>query len=312
MPSWQARMFSVVIRFLVRRQSWGDERTLTRRARRLFGAPPIYRSMVAWGIRCRRQRHGIIPGEWLLPEQPSPGVVLYVHGGGFVSCSAATHRPITAALARMTGHRVFSLDYRLAPEHRFPAALEDVLSAYRWLAETVAPEPIALAADSAGGNLVLGAARVICDQERYSSPRCIVAFSPWTDLAGTGRSATTNDGQDPMFHSANLAEFAEAYLGGAPATLPAASPVHASMTGLPPVLLHVGSSEILLDDSCRVHEALCAAGGRSELKVFERVPHCWQLLAPVLPEATASLAEAASFITVHLALQSGVPHPRSA
>jgi acetyl esterase/lipase len=307
MPSWQARMFSAVIRFLVRRQSWGDEWTLTRRARRLFGAPPIYRSMVAWGIRCRRQRNGIIQGEWLLPEQPSPGVILYVHGGGFVSCSPATHRPITAALARKTGHPVFSLDYRLAPEHRFPAALEDVLTAYQWLVETVAPQPIALAGDSAGGNLVLGAAGVIRDQGRYPSPRCVVGFSPWTDLAGTGSSARTNDGYDPMFHYANIGEFADAYLGAAPASAPAASPVHADMAGLPPVLLHVGSNELLLDDSCRVHQAICSAGGRCELRIFQRVPHCWQLFAPLLPEATTSLAEAASFITLHLSPQTGLP-----
>jgi acetyl esterase/lipase len=222
-----------------------------------------------------------------------------VHGGGFVSCSAATHRPITAALARLTSRRVFSLDYRLAPEHRFPAAPNDVLAAYEWLLTEAAGQRIAVAGDSAGGNLAIGLAIRIRDTER-PLPACVVGFSPWTDLAATGPSARHNDGRDAMFHYENLAEFAAVYLGDAAADRPDASPVFARLAGLPPLLLHAGSTEILLDDARRLDEAIHRAGGSSQLTVYEDVAHCWQMLVPLVPEASASLKSAASFITSHL------------
>jgi epsilon-lactone hydrolase len=299
MPSWQARLHNVGVRAIVRRRSWGDERSLTRRARLLFGAPPGYRSLAARGVRHLRVHGGPVRGEWLIPDHPSAGILLYVHGGGFVSCSAASHRPITAALARFTSRRVFSLDYRLAPEHRFPAAPDDVLGAYEWLMSEAPNERIALAGDSAGANLVIGLAVRLRDLRR-PSPACVVAFSPWTDLAASGASARQNDGHDVMFHYENLAEFAAVYLGDVAADRSDVSPVFASLAGLPPVLLHVGSTEILLDDARCVDEAIRHAGGSSQLTVFDDVAHCWQMLVPLLPEASASLKSAASFITSHL------------
>src|SRR5262245_54937403 len=125
MSSWQARAFSSAIRTLVRRPSWGSEKALAARARRLFGAPRPYGWLATAGLR-RESCRGDVRGEWLIPRDAMPGVVFYVHGGGFVSCSSATHRPITAALARFTRRRVFSADYRLAPEAKLPAALDDV------------------------------------------------------------------------------------------------------------------------------------------------------------------------------------------
>src|SRR5829696_4372265 len=122
MPSWQAALHNIAVRLLVRRRWWGNEAALTRRARLMFGAPPVYRSLATWGTRREAVKTARVRGEWLVPRTALPGAVLYLHGGGFVSCSAATHRPITAALARLTPRRVFSADYRLAPEHRFPAA----------------------------------------------------------------------------------------------------------------------------------------------------------------------------------------------
>ncbi len=235
-------------------------------------------------------------GEWLIPEAPLRGVLLYVHGGGFVSCSAATHRPITAALARFAKRRVFSVDYRLAPEYRFPAAMDDVCAAYEWLMQTLPPdEPVALVGDSAGGNLVLGLALRLRDR-RQRAPACVVAFSPWTDLAATGESARSNDGADAMFRYENLRDFAAVYLGGAPAVTPEASPLHDDMGGLPPVLLHVGSTEILLDDSRRVNDRIRNAGGSCRLQVYDDVAHCWQMLVPFVPEARMSLQGAAAFI----------------
>ena len=237
-----------------------------------------------------------VPGEWLIPRDAKPGIVFYAHGGGFVSCSASTHRPITAALARLTGRRVFSVDYRLAPEARLPAALDDVAAAYEHLTGLeAAAAGIALVGDSAGGNLALGLALRIRDSGR-EPPACVVGFSPWTDLAGKSPSIEANDGRDVMFHTENIRDFAAAALDSFPPDSPLVSPVGADLRGLPPVLLHVGSTELLLDDSRRVHERILSGNGRCTLRVFDDVPHCWQMLAPFVPEATASLREAATFI----------------
>ncbi|MBA3271398.1 MAG: alpha/beta hydrolase, partial [Acidobacteria bacterium] len=238
-----------------------------------------------------------VQGEWLIPDAPIPGVVFYVHGGGFVACSAATHRPITAALAHLTRCRVFSVEYRLAPEHRFPAAHDDVLAAYEWLLSTgTTSSGVALAGDSAGGNLVLALAVRLRDQS-LPAPACVVAFSPWSDLAGTGASVQSNDGRCAMFRSENIVDFAAATLGAAPPSAPAVSPVYADLHGLPSALLHVGSTELLLDDARRVHEGIRAAGGASRLEIYADVPHCWQMLVPFVPEARRSLRDAAAFIT---------------
>ena len=296
MGSWQARVADRAIRVIVRRRHWGDEQALARRARRVFGAPPPYARLAVVGVRCDRVSLDRVRGEWVVPRSPQPGVVLYLHGGGFVSCSAATHRPITAALARFTQRRVFAVDYRLAPESRLPAAHDDVFTAYQWLCDSGVPaSAIAIAGDSAGGNLALGLALRVRDRRR-SMPSCVVAFSPWTDLAGRGASVGANEGRCAMFYPENIRDFAVAALGAGRADLPEASPVLADLRDLPPVLLHVGSTELLLDDARRVHERIQASGGASELKIYADVPHGWQLLAPWIPEATDSLREAARFI----------------
>jgi epsilon-lactone hydrolase len=299
MPSWQARILSVAVRAVVRRRHWGNERELTRRARLVFGAPPVYRSLATYGVRRERVRTAQVRGEWLVPNAAGPGVVLYIHGGGFVACSVATHRPITAALARFARRRVFSAEYRLAPEHRWPAGAEDVRTAYEWLVGTgVPPAEIALAGDSAGGNLALALAVSLRDEGRRL-PACVIAFSPWADLAGRGASVRTNDGRCAMFRPENMADFAAAALGAVAADSPLASPVYADLHGLPPVLLHVGSTELLRDDARRVHERIRAAGGKSRLDIYDDVPHGWQMLVPLVPEATASLRAAADFLSEH-------------
>jgi len=311
MPSWQARIFSLAIRGVVRRRHWGREQALARRARFLFGAPAPIRWLATRGVRREQVSAASVRGEWLIPGAPLPGVVFYVHGGGFAACSTATHRPITSSLARFTRRRVFSVDYRLAPEHRFPAAHDDVLAAYEWLLTTGVPSSaVALAGESAGGNLVLSLGVRLRDQQ-LPAPACIVAFSPWTDLAGAGHSVRANDGRCAMFRPENIADFAAATLGGAePADSPAASPVYADLAELPPVLLHVGSTELLLDDARRVHDRIRATGGPSQLEIFDDVPHGWQMLAPLMPEATASLQAAATFIGQHIEGASALPDER--
>lgn len=286
---------------LIRRRSWGrDEQEVARRARRLFGSTPFYQWLRTRGVRLRRVETDEVRGEWLEADEGAAGVILYIHGGGYVSCSAATHRPITAALARLSRHRVFSLNYRLAPEHRYPAALDDAVAAYQWLlGQGAQPALISLAGDSAGGGLVLGTLLRV-RQMGLPLPACAVCFSPWTDLAGTGESSSLNDGLCDMFRPSNVTEFAGAYLGDASPLDSYASPVFADLKGLPPLLLQVGSTELLLDDSRRIHDKIQLAGGESRLEIYEEVFHCWQMLDGFLPEARAALRQAAAFIREHV------------
>jgi acetyl esterase/lipase len=311
MPSWQTRALSLAIRLMLRRRRWGrDERALARRARLLFGAPAPYawwrtRGLRVEPVRGGAMRGGAVRGEWIVPPNAAAGAVLYVHGGGFVSCSPATYRPVTASLARLTRRRVFAVDYRLAPEHRFPAALDDVAAAYRWLLDSGVPaSSVAVDGDSAGGGLVLALLQRLRD-EGAPLPACAVCVSPWADLAGNGATWTTNAERDAMFHPDNTAEFAAAYLGGASPLDPRASPVYGDFAGLPPLLLQVGSTEILLDDAARAHERALAAGVASRIEVLDDTPHGWHMLDGLVPEATATLRGGAAFMVEHLEVTNG-------
>ncbi len=280
----------------MRRATWGDERALVARARRVFGPPRPWRWLRARHVRISPLRDDRIRGEWIVADRSERGVVLYVHGGGYVACSATTHRPITAGLARRAHRRILALDYRLAPEHRFPAALDDTVAAYRWLLDQgVSPRSLVLAGDSAGGGLVL-ATLVRLRDEGMPLPSCAVCFSPWTDLAGTGTSLQLNDGRCAMFRPRNIPDFARAYLGPASPLNPYASPVYADLRGLPPLLLQVESTELLLDDARRVHDRVREVGGVSRLEVVDGVFHGWQMLDGLVPEATQALDQASAFM----------------
>lgn len=301
MISWQARCFNLCVRTLIRRRSWGDdEQAVARKSRRIFGASRLFQWFRTRGLRILPVDDAGVRGEWVIPVEPDQRVILYLHGGGYVSCSAATHRPITAALARLTRRRVFALDYPLAPEHRFPAALDSSVAAYRWLLEQkgLPASNISLAGDSAGGGLVLGTLLRARDAE-VPLPSCAVCFSPWTDLAGTGASVLSNDDRCQMFRTENIAEFAAAYLGNASPRDPYASPVFADLSGLPPLLLQVSSTEILLDDSRRVDAKVRGVGGSSKLEIYDDLFHCWQMLDGIVPEARTALRQAATFICHH-------------
>ncbi|HEX8634783.1 MAG TPA: alpha/beta hydrolase [Pyrinomonadaceae bacterium] len=306
-PSWQARCLGASLRWFVRRRRWGrDARALARRARLIFGAPRLYQRLRTRGLNVRLVNEGGVRGEWLEPRA-GEGVIFYLHGGGFVSCSAATQRPIAAALARLSGRRVFSLDYRLAPEHRYPAALDDAFAAYEWLLARGTPaSAICVAGDSAGGGLVLGCLLRVRDAG-LAPPACAVCFSPWTDLTGEAESVRANDGRCAMFRTENIKEFAAAYLpAGASPRDPYASPAHADdLRALPPLLLQVGSTEILLDDARGVHDKIRAAGGASRLEIYDDLPHGWQMLDGLVPEARAALRQAAAFIGEHLPGRAG-------
>jgi len=294
-------------RLLLRRRRWGrDERAVARRARRLFGSPFVYYWLRTRGLRVTPVGDENVRGEWLARADADESVVIYLHGGGYVSCSPRTHRPLTAALARLTRARVFALDYRVAPEHRFPAALDDAVACYRWLlGQGVPAGAVSVAGDSAGGGLVLGLLLRARD-EGLAPPACGVCFSPWTDLSGGGPSVRLNDGRCSMFRTENIAEFAAVYLGGASPLDPYASPAHADLKGLPPLLLQVGSTELLLDDTRLVHRKIQEAGGVSRLETYDDVVHGWHMLEGIVPESGSALRRAAAFIRKHVSDDSNV------
>jgi acetyl esterase/lipase len=224
--------------------------------------------------------------------------MLYLHGGGYFACSPQTHRSITGAYA-IRGLSVFTPDYRLAPEHPFPAALEDALAVYRAML-TRFPAGFALGGDSAGGGLAL-ALLLAAKAEGLPMPACAVLFSPWTDLAGTGASITTNLKRDSMLFAPRLAEAADIYLAGADPKNPLASPLYGELAGLPPMLIQVGRPEILLDDSTRLAARARAAGVPAELTIWENLPHVWQVSQIFLPESRQALDQAAAFAKARLA-----------
>ncbi|MFX1671269.1 alpha/beta hydrolase [Paraburkholderia sp. A2WS-5] len=235
-------------------------------------------------------------GEWLVREGGAPRTILYLHGGGYYFCSPKTHRAITFGLATRAEADLFSLDYRLAPEHPFPAALVDAVAAYRrLLADGARAQSLVIAGDSAGGGLALATLVALRDAGN-PLPAGAVLYSPWTDLAVTGASIRENDGRDPMFCGDVFARVAPLYLGETSATDPHASPLYADLHGLPPLFMLAGSTETLLDDTRRVAERAQAAGVSVECKIGRGLPHVWPIYAPFMPEARRALDETARFV----------------
>jgi epsilon-lactone hydrolase len=225
--------------------------------------------------------------------------VLYFHGGGYTIGSAKLYRDFTWRVAAAARASVLFFDYRLAPEYPFPAALDDAVSAYRWLANRIEPRRIAFMGDSAGGGLALATLHKLRD-DGFALPAAAVALSPWTDLALTGASLTANAAADPMLNVAILPTLADYYLAGADPTHPYASPLYGDASGMPPMLIHVGSDEILHDDAMRMAEKLRAAGREIEIEVWPRMPHAWHLYARLVPEGRAALAKIGSFLQARL------------
>jgi acetyl esterase/lipase len=238
---------------------------------------------------------GGVAGEWARPDAAAGHTLLYLHGGGYIACSPKTYRSLTGAYAKL-GFAVFTPDYRLAPEHPFPAAVEDAEAAWHGLvALGHAPETLTISGDSAGGGLAMALLLSLRDKGQ-ALPAAAALFSPWTDLAATGASVAANVARESMLWGPNLAAGATLYLGSADPTTPLASPLYGDIAGLPPLLIHVGNREILLDDSLRLAERARAAGVRVELRVWPVLPHVWQLL-PFVPEAGESMRLAAAFLT---------------
>ena len=233
---------------------------------------------------------GGVAAEWTSVRGASTDrTVVYFHGGAYCLGSIATHRGLVGNLARASGVRVASLEYRLAPEHPFPAAVDDAVSAYRaLLAAGASPTRVALAGDSAGGGLAAATLLALRDAGD-PLPACAVLLSPWLDLSCSSESMRTRVEQDPLIRPDPLRSLGEAYLCGAGARDPLASPVYGDLSGLPPLLVQVGTAETLLDDSTRFAERARASGVDVALEVWDDMIHVWHAFSPLLPEADRAI-----------------------
>ena len=294
--SWQNFVLSLMLRHRLKRRAVGppDPEAARRLAAAMTREPRV---PPGWRV---RDTATPLQGEWIEragnETVPDARTLLYLHGGGYYFCSPRTHRAITLGLARAAEARTFVPDYRLAPEHRFPAAVEDALAAYRGLIAAGIPAGrIVVGGDSAGGGLALALLLSLRDAGE-PLPAGAALFSPWTDLAATGESILANNRSDPMFHGAHIAEAARFYLGDTLPTEPLASPLYADLRGLPPLFIQASDSEVLLDDSTRFAEKARRAGVAVAFRAWPRLPHVWQLFHAFLPEGRAALQETAAFI----------------
>jgi monoterpene epsilon-lactone hydrolase len=252
--------------------------------------------------KCEKVDAGGVPAEWVTAPGCDPArAVLYLHGGGYVIGSINTHRRLAYDISAASGARVLVIEYRLAPEHPFPAAIEDAAKAWRWLLQQgFAASRLAIAGDSAGGGLTLATLVNLRDQ-KLGLPACAVAISPWVDLEGVGTSITGRAAQDPMVQKDGLLWMAGLYLNGKDAKTPLAAPLHADLKGLPPILVQVGTAETLLDDATRIAEKLHAAGVDVRLAIWPNMLHVFPLFAPILSEGRDGCLEIGSFIRSRIA-----------
>ena len=294
--SFQSRLGCWWVRFYVKRKPPG-EGALVKFTRRRFSTPGWLVWLHSLGAKIERVETPV-KGEWVSRRDGARGetVVYYLHGGGYISGSAKSCRPITVTLARHLKTRIFGLDYRLAPEHRFPAGLDDAVAGYRWLLSNgIDPHAIAVVGDSAGGGMTLALTLRLRDAGE-PLPAALVCLSPWTDMTSGSESLAANTDRDAMFVAEDIERFASAYLGDQSRRDPLASPLLADLSGLPPTLIQVGRDEVLLDDARNLHAKILASDGSSELHIYDDVPHGWHYGAPFVPETGEALREAADFI----------------
>jgi monoterpene epsilon-lactone hydrolase len=239
-----------------------------------------------------------VPGEWASPpDADADTVIFYLHGGGYGIGSIASHRHLVGRLAQASAARGFSIDYRLAPEHPFPAAVDDAVAAARWLLQRgVKPERLVFAGDSAGGGLAIATCLALRDAGD-PLPAALVCMSPLTDLAKEGQSMRTLVDLDPMVQPDSSAAYARRYMGEhGDLKTPLASPLYADLRGLPPMLILVGTWETLLDDSTRIGERARAAGVEVDLQVWDEMIHIWPYFADIIPEGREAIARMGDYI----------------
>ena len=244
---------------------------------------------------------GEVPGQWVIPSgADTASALLYLHGGGYVMGSSNTHRKMVGHLAKAIGIRAFVADYRLAPEHPYPAAIKDAVTAFRGLlAEGIRPNRIVVAGDSAGGGLTVAMLLSLRDDGR-PLPAAAMLLSPWTDLALTGESLTSRESTDLTVTVPGVRRMAEYYLGSAKARAPLASPLYADLRGMPPTRVQVGADELLMDDAVRIAEKMKNSRVDVTIEVFPEMQHVFQFGAGTLPEADDAIARLGEFARKHL------------
>lgn len=307
MSSLQSRLFifalryNHLLRFRLKRTTsidWNTSiprlRQETEGASRMFGKVPAQIEVSPMTI------NGL-SAEWLRPSQAAKDkLILYFHGGGYVTGSCQGHRPVVVKFVKGCNIGALLFEYHLAPEHPFPAALEDALAVYGWLlAEAISPTQIVFVGDSAGGGLCLATLIALRDQG-IPLPAAAVALSPWTDLKCTGESLRTKAKVDLLSWAESWTVFSKYYAGENDPGLPWISPLYGDLHGLPPILIYVGENEVLLDDSTRFAEKAKAAGVDVTLKIGQGMFHCYPVCAPLFPEARQAMAEICAFIKTHL------------
>jgi epsilon-lactone hydrolase len=303
-----SELFETVVEMIRQANVAGGESTLTAVELRsgmeaMVGALPLIEGTVVEPVAA-----GGVPSEWVRPAMAvtADACVLYLHGGGYVMGSLNTHRAFASHLAARTGLPVLVVDYRLGPEFPFPAALDDALAAYEWLlVQGFSAGRVVIAGDSAGGGLTLATLLALRDRGR-PLPAAAVPISPWTDLTLSGDSMDALEAQDPMVQRVGLQRMADWYLGDQDATDPLASPVFGDCAGLPPLLIHVGAVETLLDDSTRFAARAEAAGVDVTLEVWPEMIHVWHAFGPMVPESEAGVTRVAEFVAQHLSLPAPV------
>lgn len=292
MPSLRSRLCRLPVKYAIRpslspRWSIATQRRLLR----LLSSP----MRLPAGTRVEPVNDGL-SGEWIMHEQAdSRRALLYLHGGAYVIGSPGTHRTLAAHLSRQANAHVFVLAYRLAPEHPYPAAVEDAVAACRRLFRDFDPEHVLLAGDSAGGGLAMATLMALRDAG-HPLPRRACCLSPWVDLELQGESMTERAWADPLLTSDWLRVSARLYAGTANPGEPRISPLHGELKQLPPLLIQVGSDEILLSDAHRLAQRARSAGVKVTLDVWEGMWHNWHMLAGYMPESAQALAEAGQFL----------------
>jgi len=238
-----------------------------------------------------------VRAEWTsTPQDDRDAALLYVHGGGYVIGSLDSHRHMVSEAGRATKAWALALDYRLAPEHPFPAAVEDAVSGYRYLlSRGIRPGRIAIAGDSAGGGLVVAAMLAILEAG-MAQPACGWCISPWVDMEGIGESMSTKAEADPTVQRAGLLELAGLYLNGADPRSPLAAPIYADLRGLAPLLIQVGAAETLLDDAIRLAKIAGAADVRVDLQVWPEMVHVWHLFHPELKAGLRAIEAGGAYV----------------
>lgn len=305
-PSRQARALARALRF-----GW---RPISDRLSGRFVSLTVLRMALEHSTRLLRPDPGVrvealaraagvpVTGEWVRPPEPRNGAILYLHGGGYAFCSPRTHRTLTSRLAADTGLPVLAPSYRLAPEHPFPAALEDALAAYRWLLTDLPPSRIVIAGDSSGGHLAAAMVGEAC-RSGLPAPGGVVLFSPWVDLSCELSVLSDREYRDPFISPALARHFGRLYVGDHNDwSDPRLSLLDCVGLDLPPFFIQVAEQEVLRGEAERLAEALTGSGNRCELQVWPGQIHVFQLFNRLFPEARAAVREAADFIRTAVGL----------